>query len=422
MMVSHHQGEFYFQGTVDTPLPSDGLALQFQGSLGTYPGLLFRAQTGNDASEGPLYFRGRLPFQSFSAQLTYQGQPVPVHLTFAQGGEVGCWLCPFPYQVIPGKGFWVPHETGFNLVTDKVWIWKRRLLHAWHNHQRGALTTLDFNGAWGRDVPPRAETKNRFLLGNEGCPAVPNTVNIDYWVPADDNYNLGDYLALVICEWMLGKRGLALSSPVSQTRFLATVGSILDLGLNDCTVWGAGLLWDLCPSYISPDAKRMDIRAVRGPKTRQLLQQAGYDCPQVYGDPACLMPLIYQPQRPKQRKPYAVVSHMFDRTETDLDIMTKDYQAFVDGLVGAEMVISSSLHGIILAESYGVPAVLLDDFRPDFTLHKYQDWYLSTGRSTFPVATSVEQAKSMEPPPLPALDAMRNQLLETFPYDMWEDC
>ena len=45
-----------------------------------------------------------------------------------------------------------------------------------------------------------------------------------------------------------------------------------------------------------------------------------------------------------------------------LQVLTTDYRLFLNELVRGERVISSSLHGIILAESYGVPAVL---YRPE---------------------------------------------------------
>lgn len=39
----------------------------------------------------------------------------------------------------------------------------------------------------------------------------------------------------------------------------------------------------------------LDIRSVRGPVTRNILMDLGYDVPSVYGDPAILLPLFYNP-------------------------------------------------------------------------------------------------------------------------------
>ena len=86
----------------------------------------------------------------------------------------------------------------------------------------------------------------------------------------------------------------------------------------------------------------------------------------------------------------------------------------------AELVISSSLHGIILAEAYGVPAIMLRD-TPSKDITKYKDWYYSTGRKEFPIADSIDDALSMTPVMLDraTIEAMQNRLINSFPIDLW---
>lgn len=83
--------------------------------------------------------------------------------------------------------------------------------------------------------------------------------------------------------------------------------------------------------------------------------------------------------------------------------------------------ISSSLHGIIVAEAYGIPAVLLKD-TPSEDITKYKDWYLSTNRSEFPVVASVEEALEVKPnlPDKSVIEMIQNNLIKTFPKDLWE--
>lgn len=100
-------------------------------------------------------------------------------------------------------------------------------------------------------------------------------------------------------------------------------------------------------------------------------------------------------------------------------ISTHNYKYFIDEIVKSEKIISSSLHGIILAESYGVPAILLNE-GIDNQLIKYYDWYYSTGRKSVKIANSIEEALSMEPMDLPDLTNMRNDLINSFPYDLWD--
>lgn len=247
-----------------------------------------------------------------------------------------------------------------------------------------------------------------------------------------DDLNLGDYLSLVICEYMLSLHSLtfsAASSDKKRIHHLMAVGSILGgRGDFDATVWGSGIR-----NFSSLKAlgrkklyQKLDIRAVRGPITSDALKQYGFSCPNVYGDPAILMPMIYQPKR-VERRGTILISHYLTSKEryseidniTLLDIQTKDYEKFIDKVSSAEKVISSSLHGIILAESYGTPAIFLRQGIETETL-KFYDWYYSTGRLNVAIASTIEEAIVMKPMPLPELTGMQKQLIETFPYDLWE--
>ncbi len=266
--------------------------------------------------------------------------------------------------------------------------------------------------------------KNRCLLADRSRPAQRNRVNLDWWTTRDIDANLGDDISPVIVDWMLQKRGLSQGTPVKGTKFLTAVGSVLDIGLNDSTVWGSGLLKESFRAPIWPKYKRLDIRAVRGPRTAQMLRDRGYECPEVFGDPAILMPLIYQPERVEEPGGPLLVSHIFDQAifpGDALSMSTSDYESFVERISAASLVVTSSLHGIILAESYGTPAVLVRSDRDDFSLHKYRDWYESTGRTSFPVANDVSEALTLEPVGLPDLTAMQQELMDVFPYDLWEN-
>lgn len=86
--------------------------------------------------------------------------------------------------------------------------------------------------------------------------------------------------------------------------------------------------------------------------------------------------------------------------------------------MSCDKILSASLHGIILAESYNIPAVFINDGVND-QIMKYIDWYYSTNRFDFRSAATVEQAIQIEPMELPNLDKMRENLLKTFPIDLW---
>lgn len=98
--------------------------------------------------------------------------------------------------------------------------------------------------------------------------------------------------------------------------------------------------------------------------------------------------------------------------------MLTDWRVFIDEIIKGKLVISSSLHGIILAEAYGVPAILL--YEKDMNLFKYKDYYHSTGRYDFPIAKSIEEALTMKPAPIPDMSVLQKNLLESFPADLWK--
>ena len=264
----------------------------------------------------------------------------------------------------------------------------------------------------------------RNAYGRRGKKARKKEVNLEYF---DSEINLGDTLSPVICEWMLEKAAIPHDKKIGRTRHLMALGSILGGdGFFDATVWGSGIK---SFDQIAALGKRkyfqkLDIRCVRGPLTRQALQACGYKCPENYGDPAVLMPLIYNPEIEKKHKIGAVLHFQHNlelpKDVKSINIRTDDYKQFIDELLSCEKIISSSLHGIILAEAYGIPAVFLGSGR-DFELFKYYDWYLSTNRKNVQFAFDIEEAIHLQPSFAANLTEMQETLMKTFPYDMWQN-
>lgn len=254
-----------------------------------------------------------------------------------------------------------------------------------------------------------------------------------YQMYQDSPYNLGDTLGRVIVHFLLEKKGIDIDQWIPQKKHLFTVGSnifgsSIKGNYQDATIWGSGILKE--PLHREAFAQRLsgrklDIRAVRGPLTRDVLLRFGHKCPEVYGDPAILMPLFYQP-KPEKKYKYSIVLqfvheqsfHETHPNERMISMNTDNYQYVIDEIVSSELVFSSSLHGIILAESYGVPAIFFRGLgkRIDF---KYLDYYYSTGRTDIKVAESFEEAMDWEPLPIPDFSELRQGLLDSFPYDLW---
>lgn len=247
-------------------------------------------------------------------------------------------------------------------------------------------------------------------------------VYLEWW---DESPNLGDCLAPVIFDWMIKQNNIDLHH-VKQKVHLMTIGSLVGAARFDSVIWGSGIMnaYNLSNMIKHRKYVKYDLRAVRGPLTAAYLKEAGYNLEGVvYGDPGVLMPLIYNPQVKKKYK-YGLISHhtkMINYKSDDcktIDIRTSNYQSFINDILSCDKILSASLHGIILAESYNIPAVFINDGVND-QIMKYIDWYYSTNRFDFRSAATVEQAIQIEPMELPNLDKMRENLLKTFPIDLW---
>lgn len=202
-------------------------------------------------------------------------------------------------------------------------------------------------------------------------------------------HNLGDDLNLPLLKELTGcrivPRRYTLLRKKPRRTFLV-IGSILEACMHpEAVVWGAGLIQP--PSKKLPVPRR--ISAVRGPLTRSKLLKQNIKCPETYGDPALLLPLVYQPPSVK-RHPVCLIPHVSEldcafvqswqsQGRACLDLRNyRHWQECIDFIAASETVLSSSLHGLILADSYGVPSrrIVISDrlIGGDF---KFHDYYLS---------------------------------------------
>jgi len=123
----------------------------------------------------------------------------------------------------------------------------------------------------------------------------------------------------------------------------------------------------LKPSPKDTITEQPSIRAVRGPLSRDLVVSHGFDCPKVYGDPALVLPEIYQPEMKKKYK-VGIIPHYTDLFQIHLhkrlyfpkDVklinILDEVETVIDNVNRCEKIISTSLHGLILANAYGIPS------------------------------------------------------------------
>ncbi|WP_245583431.1 polysaccharide pyruvyl transferase family protein [Salinimicrobium terrae] len=178
--------------------------------------------------------------------------------------------------------------------------------------------------------------------------------------------NYGDLLSKYLVEKISGKE-TRFVHPKKQSWYktikdnLLAAGSIIHHASKHSIVWGSGIIDH------EQNIQKADFRAVRGPKTRDYLLKLGYRCPEVYGDPAILLPDHYRPQVENKYK-LGIVPHYHDyekaqrifggREEVNVvDLLTMDVEATTLEILECERILSTSLHGLIVAHAYGIPAV-----------------------------------------------------------------
>ena len=169
--------------------------------------------------------------------------------------------------------------------------------------------------------------------------------------------NFGDALSPLMYKFFSGEDAIYTSSQ-NLPKYLS-IGSILNHAQTGDTVWGSGLAW-LHDKVVTG----LNITATRGSITKSICEKAGNKCPDVFGDPAMLLPLMYDPSKVKKYK-LCIIPHIVDYNyinipekysneciKVDLNLSPEKVVSLV---TSCENVISSSLHGIIVADAYNIP-------------------------------------------------------------------
>lgn len=220
-------------------------------------------------------------------------------------------------------------------------------------------------------------------------------------------------------------------APVTKRRKVVSIGSVLHTAMNGDVIWGSGVKGTA--RKMQPGVKQLDIRAVRGPLTLDFLRELHFDVSKVVEvfDPGCLVKEVFASEiaafdtaTNADMGPFRVVPHYRDdilmrRIYKDLHhcFLTVDCspQEMVERMLGAEAVYSSSLHGVIFAESLGIPAFWLKSIGGEDG-YKFYDYYYGTGRYQVKCFDTLHDAMRSKPMPLP--DRRPDAYLATFPHDV----
>ncbi|MBF1466455.1 MAG: polysaccharide pyruvyl transferase family protein [Prevotella pallens] len=212
--------------------------------------------------------------------------------------------------------------------------------------------------------------------------------------------NWGDDMNVYLAQLWFNKKVINYSSSFYSMFFgkrnYSLIGSILQDADDRTIVWGSGLLYE----NLYPREQPKKIYAVRGPLSREVLIKHGINCPKVYGDPILLLPRYYHPQISKKYK-IGIIPHFHDEENKLLSeyaslnngiriISMKRYKKWenvIDDILSCDLILSSSLHGLILSDAYGIKNVWIEfEKQAEDKKFKFCDYFASVHQDrTLPI-------------------------------------
>lgn len=323
---------------------------------------------------------------------------------------------------------------------DRIWFWKNETLVLEYSTSYGVKYAFDINCTAqgydlqivGRGDPSRYAVRQRIGVISKAVKGHPNRlleswpldVNIrtlvlelvtgihraqslmsvvqehpDRYVPGywwDQQSNFGDQIGPWLIEMITGRPAFNTIALPNAGHAVMTAGSIIT-GMNrpGMSVWGSGLIAPLDATTTQRLKSRppLTIRAVRGELTRaELVENLGWDVPELFGDPALLLSAFYRPHEltPGELRP-AVVPHYAhrgifeghsERSDFDIIDVRKSPEVVVAQIANASAIASTSLHGLIIAQAYGVPWIRLriSDKHLVGQDFKFEDFYSTINR------------------------------------------
>lgn len=267
-------------------------------------------------------------------------------------------------------------------------------------------------------------------------------IRLFYWSSVlferKETENYGDVLSQYIVERVSGRKVRYYNAPKNRKswfpkKHLLAIGSIMNYSTDKSHVWGSGIISK------KDQFGKATFHAVRGPRSRERVIELGNSCPEVYGDPALLLPRFLDYPTPKDA-PIGIIPHYVDYPEVAahykndpnirvINLLNENIQSVTDQIRFCERTLSSSLHGLIVSHAYGIPSVWVrysDKLTGDNV--KFEDYLLSVGLEPYTgkqlQGTESQQELSQlldayaQTPLTATLEAIQEGLINAFPKDL----
>lgn len=279
------------------------------------------------------------------------------------------------------KGAWLNHYR-FKTVDEFV---SKKMVRLWPTSYKNGgkdYLSLDFFFNCNKKTKEKMEYVKKLQEALDK-----NNICINSWTVRDENRkvknrNWGDELNYYFLQNIFENRMVEYKK--TNTTNYSFIGSIITNKYvnNNTVIWGAGVQ-EIKEQLVEKPAK---VCAVRGPLTRKYLLDNGVKCPEIYGDPSLLLPYYYYPVVEKKYK-IGFIPHwssindgkaieFASRKDVHMIKMAgyTNWKYIINEILSCECIVSESLHGIIMAEAYGIPNIWADvtlDGRYDFKFHDF---------------------------------------------------
>ncbi|MEL6768285.1 MAG: polysaccharide pyruvyl transferase family protein [Pseudomonadota bacterium] len=283
--------------------------------------------------------------------------------------------------------------------------------------------------------------------------------------------NIGDALSAVVVATLSGLpvRHMATRSPHERLAAVGTIGHSLKGG--HVHLWGTGLDATLNPErdgpWSRPSDTRFSVHATRGPETAATLRRHGVAAPEVFGDPVYLLPRLWPLDEIERRYELGIVLHLSELDEKSPAGRPKaEYRRYavpeslagsvriinmyaessltafrdkIAEIVSCRRILSTSLHGLVIADAYGIPSGWygfhdrglkhVDLLDPESRIdHRMRDLYGGLGWHEAPVYATSRHEETDFDAAIAAMDAAMTPsgydpapLIEAFPGPLGVD-
>lgn len=211
-------------------------------------------------------------------------------------------------------------------------------------------------------------------------------INLRYHKCNKGKGNFGDELSPMIVRKMTNHD--VVNSGCLNEKSIIAIGSYIQMAKDNDIIWGSGVrnIDQAC------NFSNLTVRAVRGPITRKYLEYKSISVPKIYGDPALLCPKLFDIKTDiSTHNKIGVIPHytvidkyieLEKRGKYDINVISPldDPLMVISKIMGSKYIISSSLHGLILADAYNIPNFWLYDNPLNEGTLKFEDYFASQNR------------------------------------------